>query len=114
MFCAATGEVCPRTELTHRAESSFEPKENRPMTVRSNRRLIMSGLFLAVALVGVVAITITLVPRSAQGILKRARAAGQSQRFADAEIYYKQVLQLEAKNAAVHEELAAMYLEWSR
>ena len=84
------------------------------MTVRWKPLLIMSGLFLAVALVGVVAITVTLVPRSAQGILKRARAAGQTQRFADAEIYYKQVLQLEAKNAAVHEELAAMYLEWSR
>ena len=69
------------------------------MTVRWKPLLIMSGLFLAVALVGVVAITLSLVPRSAQGILKRARAARQSQRFADSEIYYKQVLQLEAKNA---------------
>ena len=84
------------------------------MTVRWKPLLIMSGLFLAVALVGVVAITVTLVPRSAPGILKRARAARQTQRFADAEIYYKQVLQLEAKNAAVHEELAGMYLDWSR
>ncbi len=32
--------------------------------------LILSGLFLAVALVGVVAITLTLVPRSSQAILK--------------------------------------------
>jgi cellulose synthase operon protein C len=84
------------------------------MTVRWKPLLIMSGLFLAVALVGVVAITVTLVPRSAPGILKRARTASQTQRFADAEIYYKQVLQLEAKNAAVHEELAGMYLDWSR
>jgi tetratricopeptide (TPR) repeat protein len=84
------------------------------MTVRWKPLLIMSGLFLAVALVGVVAITVTLVPRSASGILKRARAARETQRFADAEIYYKQVLQLEAKNAAIHEEFAAMYLDWSR
>ena len=91
-----------------------EPKEYRPMTVRWKPLLIMSGLFLAVALVGVVAITVTLVPRSAQGILKRARAARQSQRFADAEIYYKQVLQLEAKNGDIHEEFAGMYLDWSR
>src|SRR5262249_41790407 len=84
------------------------------MTVRWKPLLIMSGLFLTVALVGVVAITVTLVPRSAQGILNRARAASQAQRFADAEIYYKQVLQLEPRNADVHEELAAMYLDWSR
>ena len=37
------------------------------MTVRWKPLLIMSGLFLAVALVGVVAITVTLVPRSAPG-----------------------------------------------
>src|SRR5262245_43227237 len=84
------------------------------MTVRWKPLLIMSGLFLTVALVGVVAITVSLFPRSAHGILKRARATAQSQRFADAEIYYKQVLQLEPKNADVHEEFAAMYLNWSR
>ena len=84
------------------------------MTVRWKPLLILSGLFVAVALVGVVAITVTLVPRSAQGILKRARAAPEAKRFADAEIYYKQVLQLEAKNAAVHRELAGMYREWSQ
>ena len=69
---------------------------------------------MAVALVGVVAITVTLVPRSSEGIMKRARAAREARRFADAEIYYKQVLQLEPKNAAVHRELAGMYREWSR
>ncbi len=36
------------------------------MTVRWKPLLILSGLFVAVALVGVVAITVTLVPRSSQ------------------------------------------------
>ena len=87
----------------------LEPKEYRPMTVRWKPLMILSGLFLAVALVGVVAITLTLVPRSSQGILSRARAAREAKRFEDAEIYYKQALQLEAKNAAVHQEFAGLY-----
>ncbi len=84
------------------------------MTVRWKPLFVLSGLFVAVALIGVVAITVTLVPRSSAGILKRAKAARDVNRFADAEIYYKQALQLEARNAAVHRELAAMYREWSR
>jgi cellulose synthase operon protein C len=83
------------------------------MTVRWKPLLILSGLFLAVALVGVVAITLTLVPRSAQGILARARSAREAGRFDDAEIYFKQALQLEAKNAAIHEEFARLYREWA-
>ncbi len=43
------------------------------MTVRWKPLLVLSGLFLVVALVGVVAITLSLVPRSSQGILKMAR-----------------------------------------
>jgi len=84
------------------------------MTVRWKPLMILSGLFLAVALVGVVAITLTLVPRSSQGILSRARAARDANRFEDAEIYYKQALQLEAKNAAIHQEFAGLYRDWSR
>ncbi len=84
------------------------------MTVRWKPLFVLSGLFVAVALIGVVAITVTLVPRSSAGILKRAKAARDVNRFADAEIYYKQALQLDARNAAVHRELAAMYRDWSR
>ena len=78
------------------------------MTVRWKPLMILSGLFLVVALVGVVAITLTLVPRSSQGILRRARAAREAGRFEDAEIYYKQALQIEPKNAAIHEEFAGL------
>jgi cellulose synthase operon protein C len=83
------------------------------MTVRWKPLLILSGLFLAVALVGVVAITLTLVPHSAQGIVARARSAREARRFDDAEIYFRQALQLEAKNAAIHEEFARFYHEWA-
>jgi len=84
------------------------------MTVRWKPLMILSGLFLSVALVGVVAITLTLVPRSSQGILTRARAARDAGRFEDAEIYFKQVLQLEGKNAAIHQEFAGLYRDWAR
>ncbi len=84
------------------------------MTVRWKPLLVLSGLFVAVALVGVVAIAVTLVPRSSEDLMKRARAAREATRFADSEIYYKKVLQLEPKNAAVHREFAGMYREWSQ
>ncbi len=65
-------------------------------------------------LIGVVAITLTLGPHSSHGILKRARAAREAGRFENAEIYYKQALQLEPKNAAIHEEFAALYRDWAK
>ena len=43
------------------------------MTVRWKPLLILSGLFVAVALIGVVAISFTLAPRSSQSVLKRPR-----------------------------------------
>ncbi len=82
------------------------------MTVRWKPLLVLSGLFLVVALVGVVAITLSLVPRSSQGILKMARGAREAGRFENSEIYYKQALQLEPKNAAIHEEFAGLYRDW--
>ena len=84
------------------------------MTVRWKPLMILSGLFLVVALVGVVAITVALVPRSSQGILKVARAAREAGRFQDAEIYYKQALQIEPSNAAIHEDFAGLYRDWAR
>ena len=84
------------------------------MTVRWKPLMILSGLFLVVALGGVVAITVAMMPRSAQGILKVARAARDAGRFKDAEIYYKQALQVEPRNPAIHEDFAGLYREWSR
>jgi len=82
------------------------------MTVRSKPLLILSGFFLVVALVGVAAIIVSLTPRSTQGVLKLARTARVAGRYADAEIHYKQALQLEARKAAIHEEFAGLYKEW--
>jgi predicted Zn-dependent protease len=82
------------------------------MTVRWKPLLFLSGLFVVVALVGVIAITLTLGPRSSQGILKMARNARQADRFEDAEIYFRQALQLEPKSAAIHLEFAGLYHDW--
>ena len=62
------------------------------MTVRWKPLVILSGLFLLVALIGVVAITLTLVPRSSQSFLRRARMAHDAGRFEEAEIDFKQAL----------------------
>ena len=43
------------------------------MTVRWKPLVFLSGVFLIVGLIGVVAIILTLVPRSTQDILRRAR-----------------------------------------
>src|SRR5436853_35331 len=42
-----------------------EPKEMSPMTVRWKPLMILSGLFVIIALVGVIAMAYTLVPRRA-------------------------------------------------
>ncbi|WP_165072297.1 tetratricopeptide repeat protein [Paludisphaera rhizosphaerae] len=79
------------------------------MTVRWKPLLILSGLFVAVAVVGVIAISSTLAPPTAQSVLKQARTARDGGRLADAEIYYKQALQADGRSAAVHEEIADLY-----
>jgi tetratricopeptide (TPR) repeat protein len=84
------------------------------MTVRWKPLLILSGMFFVVAVVGVIAMAWTLVPRSADGVLKQARAAAAAGRFDDAVIYYKQALQFDAKSAAIHEEFANLYRDWAR
>ena len=84
------------------------------MTVRWKPLLILSGLFFVVALVGVIAMAYTLVPRSAEGVLSRPGPPSPRVRFDDAEIYFKQALQFDAKNASIHEEFANLYRDWAR
>ncbi len=84
------------------------------MTVRWKPLMILSGLFLVVALVGVVAITVAMLPHSAQGILKLARTARDAGRYEAAEIYYKQAIQADPRNAAIHEDFAGLYRDWLR
>lgn len=84
------------------------------MTVRWKPLLILSGMFFIVAVVGVIAMTMTLVPRSAEGVLKQARGAVAAGRFDDAVIYFKQALQFDARSAAIHEEFADLYRTWAK
>ena len=83
------------------------------MTVRWKPLVFLSGVFLIVGLIGVVAIVLTLVPRSAQDTLRRARTSREAGRFEDAEIYFKQALQKDANDAAIHEEFAGLYRDWA-
>ncbi|MBV8487282.1 MAG: tetratricopeptide repeat protein [Planctomycetaceae bacterium] len=82
------------------------------MTVRWKPLLVLTGLFFVVAIVGLIAMAATLIPRSAQRVLKQARAAAGAGCYEDAEIYYKQALQFEAKSSALHEEMAQLYHDW--
>lgn len=84
------------------------------MTVRWKPLMILSGLFVVVALVGVVAITVAMMPRSAQGILKLARSSREAGRYEAAVIYYKQALQADPRNASIHEDFAGLYRDWAR
>src|SRR3954451_586095 len=84
------------------------------MTVRWKPLFILSGLFFVVAVLGVISMAWTLVPKSAQGVLKQARAATAAGRFEDAEIYFRQALQFEPKSGPIHEEFAEAYRDWAR
>src|SRR5207248_976126 len=84
------------------------------MTVRWKPLLVLSGLFAMIAVVGFAAIAYTLVPRRPSDILPTAHAERSAGQFEKAKIHYQQALQLDAKNAAVHEEMAAMFAEWAK
>ena len=82
------------------------------MTVRWKPLLVLSGLFVVIALVGIVAITSTLMPRRSSAILPSARAERKAGRFAEAKVHYQRALQVDGKNPAIHEEMASMFGEW--
>lgn len=82
------------------------------MTVRWKPLLVLSALFVLFAVVGIIAIAATLIPRGATDILPLARAERDAKRFEQAQVQYKRALQFEPKNAAIHQEFAAMYAEW--
>ncbi len=84
------------------------------MTVRWKPLLVLSGLFVVVALGGLVAFTLLRGPGGTKGILAKARAERQARRFAEAEVEYRRALQLDPRDASVHQELAAVYEEWLR
>ena len=82
------------------------------MTVRWKPLLVLSGLFVVVAVVGLIAMAFTLVPKGSRDILPAARAERAAKQYDKAWVRYKQALQVDGKNAAIHEEFAAMLDEW--
>ena len=82
------------------------------MTVRWKPLLILSGVFAAVAAVGLIAMTMVMFPRGVEGVLAKARADRKLKTYDRAEILYKQARQLDGRNPKVQEEFAAFYEEW--
>ena len=81
------------------------------MTVRWKPLIVLSGMFLVIAMMGLLAITYAM-PGRAEDRLPRARAAARAGKFDDAIIHYRQALQLDPKNVAIHEEMAEMLGLW--
>lgn len=90
-----------------------EPKEKSPMTVRWKPLLILSGLFVVIAVVGVITMAYTLIPRGSGDFLPQARADRAAKQFEKAEVRYKQALQMDSHNPSLHEEMAGFYKEWA-
>jgi|GEM_PF-883844 len=83
------------------------------MTVRWKPLLILSGLFLVIAVLGVIAMVYALVPRGSGDILPLARADRAAKQYDKALIHYQRALQKDGRNPAIHEELASMFAEWA-
>ncbi len=83
------------------------------MTVRWKPLLILSGVFVVIAVVGLLAMAYTLLPRGAADILPLARAERTARKYDNALLQYRRALQQDGKNASIHEEVAAMYAEWA-
>ncbi len=84
------------------------------MTVRWKPLLVLSGLFAVIAVVGLIAMAFTLVPRGASEILATARAERAKNQYEKAEIHFKQARQMDGKNPSIHEEMAGLYDDWSQ
>ena len=69
------------------------------MTVRWKPLLVLSGLFLVIAVAGLVAIVFALVPRDSAEILRLARAERAAKQFEQAEIQYQRALQQDPHDA---------------
>ena len=81
------------------------------MTVRWKPLIVLSGLFLVIAVMGLLAITYAL-PGRAEDRLPRARDAAKLKKYDNAIIHYQQALQVDPKNVEIHEEMAEMIGKW--
>ncbi len=83
------------------------------MTVRWKPLLILSGVFLVIGVVGLMAIAMVLRPQGPAQILERARAERKAGQYDNALVDYKRALQAKDRDADIHEELSAFYGEWA-
>ena len=81
------------------------------MSVRWKPLLVLSGLFVVIAIIGLVAMAFSLVPKG-KDILPLARAERTAKRYENAMLQYKRALQTDGKNASIHEEYAGMLADW--
>ena len=84
------------------------------MTVRWKPLLILSGVFVVVAIVGLMLLATVMGTRGTADILARARREVKAKEYEKAKLDYLRALKLEPKDAAIHEEVADLYEEWSR
>ncbi len=78
------------------------------MSVRWKPMILLSALFVFLAAGGLLAISVALVPGGSESILKQARSEAKAKQYDRALIQYQRALQLDPKNAKIHEEMAAM------
>jgi cellulose synthase operon protein C len=84
------------------------------MTVRWKPLLILSGLFVIVALVGLMGLATVMGSGGIDKILARARTEVKAKEYEKAKLDYQRALRLDSRDASVHEEMANLYDEWSR
>ncbi|MDB5350388.1 MAG: hypothetical protein JWN86_1635 [Planctomycetota bacterium] len=81
------------------------------MTVRWKPLIVLSGLFLISAVMGLLAITYAWPGRS-EDVLPQAQKDAKAKKYDNALIHYRRALQLDQKNVSIHEELAEMIARW--
>ncbi|WP_152050594.1 tetratricopeptide repeat protein [Tautonia marina] len=82
------------------------------MSVRWKPLIVLSGLFVTVALGGLVAFVLVSGQSNVEDVLTQARSAREAGKFEEAEIYYLQANQIESRNSEVHAEIADFYGDW--
>ncbi len=84
------------------------------MTVRWKPLLVLSGLFVVIAMLGVLAMAYALAPNNTPELLAKARRDRGLHKFEEAKIHFLRALQAEPKNAKIHQELAELYTAWGK
>jgi tetratricopeptide (TPR) repeat protein len=83
------------------------------MSVRWKPMIILSGLFLVLGAVGLLAMLAVIVPKRAEDVLPIARADVRAGRFEQAKVRFGQALQRDPRNPKIHLELAEFLAMWS-